>query len=448
MPTSAAARASSNRIIGSGASASSLMRSPVGGATVSAAAAKEEEAQRVAVRYPGLGGRNFVPRPEAGAGSSLSFGFVGTYPPTKCGIATFTASLSNALELACPEGEIGIVSCVDEPGFVDHPPTVVAEWVRDSFASLEAAAAELNRYDVAVIQHEFGIFGGLDGEDVLELVSRLEVPVIVVLHTVLPNPSPHQKAIIEELCEVADKVVAQSSVARSRLLKAHDVDAHNVVVVQHGAYANLAPKAVATDPARRPVVLTWGLLGPGKGIEHAIDAVALLGDLDPKPEYIVLGETHPKIVEHSGEAYRDSLVQRAEGLGASDLITFANGYHDTAAILAAVRRADIVLLPYLSHDQVVSGVLVEAIASGKPVVATAFPHAVELLAAGSGIVVQHGDPAAMAEALRTLLTDQEQAGRAAAAARRQAPSLYWENVGLEYRQLAAEIVPARLQVAF
>lgn len=175
--------------------------------------------------------------------------------------------------------------------------------------------------------------------------------------------------------------------------------------------------------------------------------MAQLGDLEPRPEYVVLGQTHPKIVARSGEAYRDSLVRRAEALGASLLVTFADGYRDTAAVLAEIRRADIVLLPYLSREQVVSGVLVEAIASGKPVVATAFPHAVELLAVGSGIVVPHQDAAAMAEALRALLTDPERAGRAAAAAHSQAPSLFWENVARSYRQLATEIAPARVLAA-
>lgn len=374
--------------------------------------------------------------------SSLRLGFVGTYLPTKCGLATFTASLAQALDL--DSDDIGIVSCVDKASSTIHPPNVIAEWVRDSAESLENVAAALNRYDAVIIQHEFGIFGGRDGEDVLELVERLNVPVIVVLHTVLPQPSDHQRMIIERLTGAADRVVAQSAVARARLLEAHDVDADRVVVIQHGAAPNLVPRALPDEPSRRPVILTWGLIGPGKGIEHAIDAVAKLRDLDPLPRYIVMGETHPKIVEQSGETYRESLIQRAEEVGASHLVRFKDGYHDLPSILAEVRRADIILMPYLSREQVVSGVLVEALASGKPVVATAFPHAVELLAEGSGIVVPHEDADAMAEALRTLLTDPVRAASAAAAARRQAPSLFWEAVGLEYEQLAAEVVSTRV----
>jgi polysaccharide biosynthesis protein PslF len=273
------------------------------------------------------------------------------------------------------------------------------------------------------------------------------VPVIVVLHTVLPNPSPHQRMIIESLATLADRVVAQSEVARTRLLAAHQVDPSRVVVIQHGAHANLVPRAIPETQTGRPVILTWGLIGPGKGIEHAIDAVAKLRDIDPRPEYVIMGETHPKIVEQSGEAYRESLIERAEAAGAADLVRFMDGYHDTAAILAQIRRSDIVLMPYLSREQVVSGVLVEAIASGKPTVATEFPHAVELLSEGSGIVVPHKDPDAMADALRTLLTDPVRAAKAAAAARRQAPSLFWETVGLEYEHLARAIVPNRVSAS-
>ena len=152
----------------------------------------------------------------------------------------------------------------------------------------------------------------------------------------------------------------------------------------------------------------------------------------------MLGETHPNVRKQSGEQYRESLQALSASLGVGQMVEFLDGYRDTAAVLAEVRKADIVLLPYRSRDQVVSGVLVEAIGSGKPVVATAFPHAVELLSGGAGIVVPHEDPAAIAAALRTLLTDPGAAALAAAAARRQAASLTWENVGLSYRQLTRE----------
>ena len=293
----------------------------------------------------------------------------------------------------------------------------------------------LDRFDSVIVQHEFGLFGGEDGADILELVGRLRTPVIVVLHTVLECPSANQQWIVEELVRLARHVVAQSSVARDRLLAAHDIDPARVTVIQHGATANIAPEIVPDQPRRRPVVLTWGLLGPGKGIEFAIEALAGLQDLDPLPRYVVLGETHPNIVRHSGQSYRRSLQVLAAERGVDEIVEFDNRYRDTPEVLAEIRKADVVLLPYLSRDQVVSGVLVEAIASAKPVVSTAFPHAVELLAKGSGIVVPHEDSEAIAAAVRLLLTDRRAAAVAAAVARDQAGSLTWESIASHYEAL-------------
>jgi glycosyltransferase involved in cell wall biosynthesis len=372
-----------------------------------------------------------------------SIGFVSTFPPTKCGLATFTASLARVLART---RRVGVVRCVDEHGEASGAPEVVAEWVRGSDRSLEAAAHVLRDYDAVIVQHEFGVYGGADGADVLELVARLAPPVVAVLHTVLECPSPNQRRIVDELASLAHRVVVQSAVARDRLLAAHEVESGRVEVINHGAPANIVPRPSRSEPGRRPTILTWGLLGPGKGIEFAIEALAELRDLDPAPRYLVLGETHPNIVRSSGEAYRESLEELAVARGVDELVEFDGRYRDTPAVLAEIGKADVVLLPYVSRDQVVSGVLVEAIASARPVVSTAFPHAVELLTAGSGIVVPHEDPAAMAAALRVLLTDETAAARAAAVARRQAHSLVWETVGLRYRELTEEVQGARTAI--
>ena len=376
----------------------------------------------------------------------LSIGFVGTYPPTKCGIATFTASLANAMAPAGSGHRARIVNCIDLPGAVPHAPEVVAELVAGSIASRKAAANALNELDLVVLQHEFGIFGGEDGNEVIKLVEKLSVPVIAVLHTVPRQPSPGQRAVVERLAQLAARVVVQSVAARARLLEMHMIKPERVCVIPHGASANLTAEASVPDPARSPVVLTWGLLGPSKGIEWGIEAIALLHDLEPRPRYVVAGQTHPRILKTRGEEYRDSLRARAVALGVAQLVEFDNSYCEKASILARIREADIVLLPYLSREQVVSGVLVEAIASGKPVVSTRFPHAAELLQQGSGILVPHEDAEGIATALRSLLTDPALAARTAAVARAQAPTLFWETVGESYLQLASEVTrkPAHL----
>ena len=384
-----------------------------------------------AVLAPPAGGAHF-------RWGSPKVALVGTYPPTKCGIATFNASLRHALIAARPGLQVGIVACTEPDAVTLHPREVIAQLVSGSVSARADAVAALADFDAVLVQHEFGIYGGADGSEVLDVVGGLDVPVIVVLHTVPLRPTFGQRAVIEQLSAEARRVVVQSTAARDRLVERYAVASENLVVIPHGARLNLA-NGRAQPGRRAQIVLTWGLLGPDKGIEWGIDAIARLRHFDPAPRYVVLGQTHPRILEAAGEAYRDSLVERAAALGVSDLVEFDNAYHDTPSLLARVRGADIVLLPYRSRDQVVSGVLVEALASGKPVVATGFPHAVELLDEGSGLIVPHENAEAIADALRAYLTEPALAARAAVIARRQAQGLRWEAVAESYLTLVAEV---------
>ena len=379
-------------------------------------------------------------------GAEVTVGFVSTYPPMKCGIASFTESLRQAMASPLGSCRLGVVSCVDEPGARDHPPEVVAELVGGSAESIAAAAAALAAFDVVVVQHEFGIFGGKDGREVVELAALLKAPTIVVLHTILRRPSPCQRTIVEQLAGTAEFVVVLSETARARLLAAYEVVPERVRVIPHGAQVNLTPATSTPPPRRRATILTWGLIGRDKGIEFAIEALAPLRSLQPPPRYVVLGQTHPRVLSAEGEVYRNMLVERARAFGVDDLVEFDNHYPDTSSLLERVRAADIVLLPYRSREQDVSGVLVQAIASGKPVVATRFPHAVELVGKGCGILVPHEDPAAIADALRSLLTEPALAARLAAVARRQAQAHDQEDVGHAYAQLVLAAAGARVSV--
>jgi glycosyltransferase involved in cell wall biosynthesis len=340
---------------------------------------------------------------------------------------------------AAPGCRIGVVECADSRGLRRSSSEVVAQLVSGSTSSRARAVSALERFDVAIVQHEFGIYGGPEGSEVVDLVRELSVPTIVVLHTVLRRPSPGQRRIVEELGLLADRLVVQTSAARARLLELYAVDAEKVRTIPHGALLNLAPHVAGRDAAA-PVVLTWGLLSRDKGVEWAIEAIAMLGDLEPAPRYVVAGQTHPKVLELQGEEYRESLRALASELGVADRIELDGAYRDTDALLRRIREADVILLPYRSREQVVSGVLVEALASGKPVVATRFPHAEELLADGAGLLVPHEDAAAIAHALRRLLTDERLATYASAAAVRVGGALAWESVGDRYLELASELV--------
>ena len=189
-------------------------------------------------------------------------------------------------------------------------------------------------------------------------------------------------------------------------------------------------------------MLTWGLLGPGKGIERVIEALPALRDLVPRPHYLVVGETHPKVLERNGEAYREGLVARARALGVSDMVTFQSRYLDVDALSSLAASADVVILPYDSHEQVTSGVLIEAVTAHRPVIATAFAHAVELLASGAGIVVDHDDPSAMSAAVRLVLCEPAQAASMVKRAAALAPDLLWSAVASRYRALADDLVTA------
>jgi glycosyltransferase involved in cell wall biosynthesis len=374
-----------------------------------------------------------------------SIGFVSTYPPTACGLATFTASLRGAMAASRGSEEgLGVVNLV-EGQLTSARPEVEYQHFNGDAASLRMAAAALNRHDAVILQHEYGIYGGPDGEEILDLMVEVEIPTIVTLHTVLSNPTPRQKEILERIVDLAWGTVVMSYTALRRLTDRYEVDSHKVQMVPHGARASLAGPTFTRSA--RPVVLTWGLIGPGKGLETAIEAFAALRDIRPLPRYLILGRTHPKVQAAQGDAYLEGLKAKAHALGLEDVVEFDGRYLDTDALVSTIRRADIALLPYVSTEQVTSGVLVEAIAAGKPVVATDFPHAVEMLGTGAGALVPHSDPDAMAGSLRALLTEPGVAVRMAQVATSIGATLHWPVVAEQYESIVSTLIDRPAAVA-
>lgn len=375
-----------------------------------------------------------------------SIGFVSTYPPTECGLATFTFALLNAIgaERGSTEG-LGVVSLIDDHqgGVGDTGSEVVHEHVNGDPASLERTIEVLNSFDVALFEHEYGIYGRPDGAEILEMVSGVDVPKVVTLHTVPTKPTSNQQMILERLVDETDQTIVMTNAAARRLRDQYDLDPGKVLVIPHGAKASLA--GLGSDPGPRPVVLTWGLIGPGKGLERAIRSFAHLRDLRPAPRYIILGRTHPKVRAAHGDAYLQSLMDLVEELGIGDIVEFNSRYVDIDSLIETIRAVDIILIPYDSKEQATSGVLVEAIAAGKPVIATAFPHAIEILGTGAGIVVEHDDPEAMPAALRRLLTDTEAATEMAGIARSIGSGLLWPVVAESYEQVVAGLLATRIE---
>ncbi len=355
---------------------------------------------------------------------------VSTYPPTPCGLATFAQALVGGLRALGTH--VDVVPVVDAHHAPSPGPTHVL--ATGDPGATAATATLLNTYDVVVLQHEYGIFGGADGAEVVDLLRAVTAPVVTVLHTVLAAPSAHQAAVLRGVIEGSDVLVTMTHTARSRAIEIYGARAERVHVIPHGAadalVANLSP--AAPRPSARPTILTWGLLGAGKGIEWALEALAQLVDLDPRPRYVVAGRTHPKVAEREGERYRDMLRAKAAEFGVQDDVVFDDRYLDPHQLHELVHGADVVLLPYDSLEQVTSGVLIEAVAAGRPVISSRFPHAVELLGNGAGLLVAQRDPDAIAAALRRVFTEPRLAQRLARKADALAPELSWLSVAGRY----------------
>jgi len=371
------------------------------------------------------------------------FGFISTYPPTRCGLATFTRSLAHALT-GPRDAPASIVRMLDEDDNggprADDVCRVVAEIRGNDPAPGRTAASALRGCDVVIVQHEYGIFGGPDGEHVIAMLEALDVPTIVVLHTILPAPLPNQKRVLERVAALATAVVVMTDHALETLAVRYDVDLSRVSVIPHGV--KMTSVRGIHQPESVPRVLTWGLLSPGKGLERGIRALAVLRMRGLRADYIIAGQTHPKVRVKSGEKYRESLAGLARALGVDDAVQFVDRYLTDDDLSDMLEAADAVLLPYESHEQATSGVLVEAVAAGVPVVATAFPHAVELLTDGAGTAVGHDDLAGMADALESILTGHQSAVLPPERARGSV-GVSWPEVASRYAVLAGRLQTER-----
>lgn len=355
--------------------------------------------------------------------------FVSTYPPTRCGIASFTQSLVAALARRNPE-PVGIAALGGTPDL----PEVVGVIDSDRAADHLAETVEGFDPDLVVFQHEYGIYPGEDGSQVLDLVEVVgSRPVVVVFHTVLSSPTESQARILTELADRAEASVVLSQISKERLVEIYGARPDRVWVIPHGATTFGCGQGT---PQR--MALTWGLIGPGKGLEHAIRAFSLLRDVDAR--YLIAGQTHPNVLRREGEAYRRRLEELVEELDLVGRVRFRNQYVDEVTLCGLLAASRVVVLPYESTEQISSGVLVEALGAGRPVIATRFPQAVEFLEHGPGILVPHRDPEAIAWALRRVFTDEAYAGKLIAHARAVAPSFSWSQVAARYLELFRELV--------
>lgn len=368
-----------------------------------------------------------------------SVAFVGTYPPRRCGIATFTEDLLAAVDLSTA----WVAAIEDAPGSRRYPREVRFTIEQYNHSAYIDAADRINEQaDVVSVQHEFGIFGGPSGSDVLTLAEAVRVPLITTLHTVTSNPSDEQRAIVRELASRSVRLVVMTEVGRSLLREAYAVDDARVEVIPHGI--PMIPRETRT-PARtrlglsgRTVMLSFGLVSPSKGFEHAIAALPAIVEDRPDFLYLIAGATHPGELQHSGETYRDSLRETAERLGVSSHVRFINHYlarHDLYELLAA---CDFYITPYPNAEQISSGTLSYAMGAGAVVLSTPYWHARELLSEERGQLLPSPDPTVIASAIRDLLTDEPRCERMRERAYAWSRGAIWPAVGARYRKLFAQ----------
>lgn len=367
---------------------------------------------------------------------SQSFAMVSTYPPTQCGIATFSRSLSSAMNRLGQD--VRILRLADGSR---TPETSLIIGDHSSSRDVPRSAHLLNQQDAVIVQHEFGIYPGEDGDGVLDLLSSITVPVITILHTVSERPTYRQRGIVQTLLHSSDAVVLLSNAALDALERTYDVRKDRTYVIPHGA-PDVRGSFRPNNVRMRPRILTWGLLSEGKGIEWGITAMSLLRDVDPMPDYYVVGQTHPKVVARDGHRYRYELGEMARRMGVADRVKFVDGYLDNNGLQRLITSADMYLLPYDTREQVTSGVLSEAMVAGGPIIATHFPHAIELLGDGTGMLVKHQSPNAIAEAVRRLIREPELRRSMRDKTASKAHSFLWPSVGASMTSLTHSVVRA------
>ncbi len=364
--------------------------------------------------------------------------FVGNSLPRRCGIATFTTDLQQAVAATLPQVFTSIIAMTDGDRSYDYPGTVGFEVHQETLTDYVAAADFINAgdFDIVCLQHEFGIFGGEGGGHILALLERLTVPVVTTLHTVLAEPSAAQRRVLERITTISSRIVVMAEKGRELLVAIYGVGASKILVIPHGIpdFAFVEPDAakLRLGFADQTVILTFGLLSPNKGIEVMIDAMPAVLEARPDTIYVVLGATHPNLVREQGEAYRDSLVARAVALGITDHVVFRDQFVDRATLLEYIAMCDVYVTPYLNRAQMTSGTLAYSFGLGKAVVSTPYWHAVELLADGHGTLVPFGDAAATGAAIAALLTDEPRRQSMRRRAYDDSRSMVWEQVARCY----------------
>lgn len=374
---------------------------------------------------------------------------LGNYLPRLCGLATFTSDLTEALAKASPGLETFAMAMNDRPEGYDYPAQVQFEIHQDRLDEYLQAAEFLGQgpADVLCMQHEYGIYGGTAGKNVLELLRRVDLPLVTTLHTILREPDPDQRTVMDEVAHRSDRLVVMTEQAIQLLREVYDVPRERIALIPHGI-----PDVPFLDPnyfkeqlgvEGRTVILTFGLLSPAKGIETMIRALPEITREFPDVVYLVLGATHPHVLARDGEAYRTDLQALADELGIAGNVRFHNRFVPLAELCDFLGAAEIYVTPYLGQAQIASGTLAYALGSGNAVVSTPYWSAQDLLADDRGVLTPFQDPQALAANVLALLRDRNELHALRKRAYVHTRSMVWSQVALRYQELFEEVKAER-----
>lgn len=394
------------------------------------------------------GSRTLMPHSQPTTVADIRPLLISSYPPRKCGIATFTRDLRQALTALTPFALPVVALEGDEP-INQYGPEVRAVIPKNYFLGYQRAAQVINQStaNVVSLQHEYGLFGGDNGIWITHLLEQIEPPVVTTFHTILERPTPLQRAILLQITAHSNRIITMVEEGRHRLIHHYGVDAQKIVVIPHGT----TPHTRSTGEAKarfgwasKRILLMSGLLGPSKGVEYVIEALPEIVRQFPNTLFIIAGQTHPEIVKLHGEHYRQGLLRRATELGVAKHIQTINHYLDLDDLLALYDAADIYLTPHLNEQQITSGTLAYALGMGKACISTPYVYARETLGHGRGLLVKFANSASIAEAVLAIFQRPELQHDLERRAYALGETMFWPEVAKQYIETfeAACLLPA------